>query len=101
MAGSFVFPAYMKLSSVLITLILVVGTASADPITGTTSLGFGQVGVSVFGTDFFGFDSSNSQCDVPGQGPGCFDVLSGTGSFVGLVNFNPAINTIRDLVSPP
>ena len=80
------------------------GTASADTITGTTSLGLGQVGVSVFGTDFFGFNGSNSQCDVPSfpvSTAGCFDILSGTGTFASLVNVNAQINTIQDLPGPP
>ena len=91
----------LNITFVAVALTLFTGAANADPITGTTSLGFGQVGVSLFGTDFFGLNSGDSQCDVPGEGPGCFDVLSGSGTFAGLVNFNPAINSIKDLPAPP
>lgn len=82
------------------TLFLSTG-ARADIISGTTSLGFGQVGVSIFGTDFFGYNGASSQCDIPGTGSGCFDILSGTGDFAKLVNFNAQANTIQDLPSPP
>jgi hypothetical protein len=81
--------------------LLASGIASADSISGTISAGFGQVGVSLAGTDFFGFNSADSQCDKTGAGAGCFDILSGTGSFASLVNSNAQINTIQDLPSPP
>jgi hypothetical protein len=86
---------------VLVTGLLLSGTASADQIYGDTSIGFGQVGVSLAGTDFFGFDASDSQCDMPGTGPGCFAIESGTGSFASLVNVNFAANLIADLPAPP
>src|SRR5258708_27333191 len=91
----------LSAAALISALLVMPGTASADGITGTISAGFGQVGVSLAGTDFFSFDGANSQCDAAGTGAGCFDVLSGTGSFAGLVNSNAQINTIQDLPSPP
>jgi hypothetical protein len=61
------------------------GTASADSITGSATVGFGQVGVNLSGTDFFSWDAGDKECDTnPGTGLGCFDVVSGTGTFAGL-----------------
>lgn len=80
---------------------LVPGRVFADTITGNVSVGLGQVSVSVQGIFFLGFDSSDSQCDLTGGTSGCFDVVSGTGTFANLLTTNPQVNSIQDLPAPP
>lgn len=88
----------------LVAALLLTSSAMADSISGTASVAVGQVGVSVFGTNFFSYDSSEGssfgQCSVPGYGnSGCFDVVSATGDYF-YPNLNPQENTIQNLPSP-
>ena len=81
--------------------LLVSGTASADPITGLLFAGLGQVGVSAFGTDFYSYNNSGGQCDVPGSSPGCFEIQSNSsGIFSSYVGDSTSSNLIDDLSNP-
>jgi hypothetical protein len=82
----------------LFVCLLCAGSASANMI-GNASIGFGQVGLSAFGSDFY--SSSGSQCDQPGPGAGCFYLVSGTGTFAAHTAAAPQANAIKDLSSQP
>ena len=90
---------FLRFGKAVCLAVAVSAGAAWGGVVGEASVGFGQVGVSVFGTDFFSF--SNGQCNQPGSGAGCFALVGGTGTFANHTNFAAQSNTIQDLVAPP